>query len=282
MVRTISIGCAILSLTGCLNATEDEATSTGANPDRRATPGSLYGHVFELGPGVITFEALVDGAEVCTDDGDSCTTTERGSDLLEGLKPQQDTKVSVRKAGYVPGLLQAGVSGYADAGLLSISAARRVAEAAGVRPPAETGGIVVMIIEPGYGMFSALSGASFAAHAPHRARSVYADELGAPDGALHETSSAGWGAALGIAPGTITVEAMHQAGGRRCGSWSGHVSDLINPAEVEVRAGELTVVTMVCLQAAMVPSEGVSSGRQVFRSGDAARPARETYQVAPR
>jgi hypothetical protein len=194
----------------------------------------------------------LDGVEVCTHEGELCTSAERGTYFLEGARPDSRFDLSFKKPGYVPSFVQVDVDkydGYAEAGLLSVAAAQAVAEASGAPALGETGGVLVEMMEPGYGVPEAFSGVSFSVLGSDRARSVYADEHGMMNATLAKTSRAGWGAALGITPGTIEIEARYDAGGRRCGVWSTEVSDLVNPVKYEVRAGHFTVVTMLCLSA---------------------------------
>jgi len=249
MLSRVSIGCLMVSLTGCVAATEDAAPEDEA---AESSSAALYGYVFELGPGMAganaLLDALLDDVEVCTQG--RCTTTSFGTYTLEGLQPHSQSEVSFRKAGYVFALVQASVGekyGAAEAGLMSVAGARAFAEAAGASPLGQTGGLVVRLLEPGYGVFGALAGANFAVQKAHGARSIYADDRGLADAALKSTSSAGWGAAFGIAPGMIGVAAFDEAGGRRCDSWSEQASELVESTQVQVHAGELSFVTMLCL-----------------------------------
>jgi hypothetical protein len=263
MLGRMSIGCLMVSLTGCVAVTEDAAGIKDEPAESRSA--SFYGYVFELGPGTAGPSVLLDDVEVCAHGGDSCTTTEHGSYWLEGIQPHSQSEVSFRKAGYVPAFVQAGVSdnyGNAEAALMSVAGARAFPEVIGASPLGETGGVVVRIMEPVCGLLGSLAGATFAVQEAHSAHSIYADDRGLADPELKSTSSAGWGVAFGIGPGMVTVEAVYEAGGRRCGSWSEQASELVNSAQVQVHAGALSVVTMVCISAgkAETPRASPTSG----------------------
>lgn len=249
MTRRMWMGGLLLALNGCIAATEQDAASTGTKPD--AESSVVYGSVFDLGSDAVP-ATMLGAVEVCAN-GDHCTMTENGRYALDGLQPNSRFELSFRKAGYVTALVHAGVnaeSGNAVAGLLSATTANAFAAAAGAPALGETGGVVVMIMKPTYGTLEPLAGGTFSVHASHPTRAIYASDRGLADSTIERTSSAGWGAVLGIAPGTIAVDGAYDAGGMRCGSWSEQAPELLSPTEVRVRAGELTVVTIVCANTA--------------------------------